>query len=60
MPDGALVATERQFAGLIETATQGQVRVDLYYLPGLARGKDAQKVLAARYPPVCRTLCGGR
>jgi homoserine O-succinyltransferase len=51
MPDGALVATERQFCGLVETATQGQVRVGLYFLPGLSRGEEARKVLDARYRP---------
>lgn len=52
MPDGALVATERQFCGLVETATKGQVSIGLYFLPGLARGDEAKKVLDARYQPV--------
>lgn len=52
MPDGALVATERQFCGLVESATAGQAAIDLYYLPGLTRGAEAQKILDARYLPV--------
>lgn len=52
MPDGALVATERQFAGLVEQATGGRVAVELYYLPGLSRGDEARKILDARYLPV--------
>ncbi len=52
MPDGALVATERQFCGLVENATAGQALIDLYFLPGLGRGAEAQMVLDARYQPV--------
>lgn len=53
MPDGALVATERQFCGLVEGATAGQASIDLYYLPDLKRGAEAQRILDAHYRPVC-------
>jgi homoserine O-succinyltransferase len=52
MPDGALVATERQFSGLVEMATGGHARIDLYFLPGLARGPEARRILEARYRPI--------
>lgn len=52
MPDGALVATERQFSSLVESAAGRDVSIDLYYLPGLARGVEARAVLEARYRPI--------
>jgi homoserine O-succinyltransferase len=52
MPDGALVATERQFSSLVEAAAGRDVAIDLYYLPGLARGAEASTVLEARYRPI--------
>jgi homoserine O-succinyltransferase/O-acetyltransferase len=52
MPDGALLATEQQFAGLVAQATGGQITLELYYLPGLSRGEAATKILNERYRPV--------
>jgi homoserine O-succinyltransferase len=52
MPDSALIATERQFTGLLETAAAGPIRISLYHLPEIARGPEARAVIEARYRPV--------
>ena len=50
LPDAALRATERQFCALLDRASAGlTIRLDLYTLPGIARGRDAQAHLAAYY-----------
>lgn len=53
MPDAALCATERQFAGLLAEAADGaEVELRLFALPGVPRGSEARATLAARYEPV--------
>lgn len=50
MPDAALQATERQFAALLDRAAGDRpVRLHLFALPGVARGPEAARLLAARY-----------
>lgn len=50
MPDTALQATERQFAGLIDRASgERPVRLHLFALPGVTRGPEAARMLADRY-----------
>ena len=50
MPDAALAAAERQFAGLVE-ASRGalSVRVDLYALSRVPRSVETRVAMAARY-----------
>ena len=52
MPDGALLATERQFATLLSNATQGSGRLELFHLPSLPRSDAAAQILAQNYKPV--------
>lgn len=52
MPDGALLATEQQFAGLVSEATGGRISLELFYLPSLTRGEAAAQILESRYRPV--------
>lgn len=52
MPDGALLATEQQFARLVTEATAGQIALQLYYLPSLPRGEAAMQILHDRYLPI--------
>jgi homoserine O-succinyltransferase len=52
MPDPALVATERQFSGLLKDAGDDSVRIHLYHLPGVPRGEEARALLRERYRPV--------
>ena len=50
MPDGALKATERQFARLLAAASgSADVRLHLFALPGVPRGPEASGYIAARY-----------
>lgn len=49
MPDPALEATERQFAGCLAAASAGQaVKLDVYLLPSLARGALGEQYRLAR------------
>src|SRR5450631_2290828 len=52
MPDGAFLATEQQFSGLVSRATDGTVPLELFYLPSLARGPEALKHMEGRYQPI--------
>jgi len=53
MPDAALRATERQFCGLLSEAAQDCViRLRLFSLPGIPRGRDAQLDLSERYQDI--------
>jgi homoserine O-succinyltransferase/O-acetyltransferase len=53
MPDAALVATERQFKRLLESARcEFGIDIRLFYLPEIARGDAAQVELQARYAPI--------
>lgn len=47
MPDSALTATQRQFTGLVMTATQGTAIIRLYHLPAIPRGDKARRYLDA-------------
>jgi len=50
MPDAALAATERQFAGLIEAAAGDlDVELRLFSLDSLPRGHNARAMMAGRY-----------
>ena len=50
MPDSALAATERQFCGLLETASgEIEVQLRLYGLGQIARSREAEGRLAQRY-----------
>ena len=52
MPDSALLATERQFVRLVQTAAGGLVNIRLFHIPGVPRAEDARRILAERYEPV--------
>jgi homoserine O-succinyltransferase len=53
MPDAALLATERQFVQLLESAPREfGIDVRLFYLPEIARGEAAQMQLRAHYAPI--------
>ncbi len=52
MPDGALAATEQQFTELVSKATNGRVKLELYYLPSLPRSTAAAAILAEKYRPI--------
>ena len=52
MPDGAFLATEQQFAGLVSKATGGEVPLELFHLPSLTRGPEALKHMEGRYRPI--------
>lgn len=52
MPDGALTATEQQFSRLVSQSTNGEASLKLYYLPSLARGDAARKILDESYRPI--------
>ncbi len=53
MPDAALLATERQFSGLIEAAAGDlDVRLRLYSLGGLPRSQATKAAMDGRYAPV--------
>jgi homoserine O-succinyltransferase/O-acetyltransferase len=50
MPDAALEATERQFAGLLNAAAgEIPVRMRLFALPDVTRGEDLRRGMSARY-----------
>jgi homoserine O-succinyltransferase len=51
MPDGALLATERQFSALLKEAAEDlcEVTLTLYALPGIPRGDLARATLRERY-----------
>jgi homoserine O-succinyltransferase len=59
MPDGALLTTEQQFAGLVSNVTNGRVALELFYLPSLTRGESATKILQSRYRPVTELYHNG-
>lgn len=61
MPDAALQATERQFAGLIAEAAGNDfdVQLSLYAFPQTPRGDIARGVLRERYSPVERLTAAG-
>lgn len=53
MPDGALRATETQFATLLALAAAARpIRLRLSYLPEVQRGPDAQERISAAYWPL--------
>lgn len=50
MPDGALEATERQFASLLEAASDSfQIKLLLFSLSGVPRGEIAMRSIQERY-----------
>ena len=49
MPDAALCATERQFAGLLAEAAGMEVEIKLFALPGVRRGHETRAAMNARY-----------
>jgi homoserine O-succinyltransferase len=50
MPDAAMAATERQFSGLLQVATEGTpVTLALFGLSSMARGEAAQAHMRGRY-----------
>lgn len=50
LPDAALRSTERQFCALLAGASGGlTIKLDLYTLSGIARGRDTQDHLAEYY-----------
>jgi homoserine O-succinyltransferase len=52
MPDAAMTATERQFSGLLQVATEGTpVTLQLFSLGGVARSEAAQAHMLGRYKP---------
>ncbi len=52
MPDAALVATERQFARLVQGAAAAPIELELFHIPTIPRGAEAREILASRYRPV--------
>lgn len=52
MPDSALLATERQFTQLAQTAAMGCAAISLFHIPSLPRGAEAQDHLKRHYRPV--------
>jgi homoserine O-succinyltransferase len=57
MPDAALEVTEQQFASLLEAASGTQtVRLRLFALPGVPRGRDAQARIRYHYSDLRRLL----
>jgi homoserine O-succinyltransferase len=53
MPDGALAATERQFSGLMESASgEADIRLRLYALRQIPRSREAKDHLAELYADV--------
>ena len=60
MPDAALCATERQFAGLLAEAADGaEIELRLYALPGVRRGPEARALVNARYESVAALADAG-
>lgn len=53
MPDGALLATERQFASLLESASDGlAVRLSFYALPDVPRGEAGRHHVIQHYQSI--------
>jgi len=53
MPDAALESTERQFIGLLATASEKTpVRVRLFSLPGIPRGEVARRYVESQYADI--------
>ena len=53
MPDEALKATERQFAGLLNAASEGMaVRLSFYTLPGIPRGPVVERHVENLYADI--------
>ncbi|HTY56644.1 MAG TPA: homoserine O-succinyltransferase [Candidatus Binataceae bacterium] len=60
MPDAALRATERQFSDLLSAGARNRsIRLRLFFLPGIPRGRDAQAFLSDRYEDISQ-LWGSR
>jgi len=60
MPDAALCAAERQFAGLLAEAADGvDVELRLFALPRVRRGPDASAAMAGRYERAAALADGG-
>lgn len=60
MPDGALRATEIQFATLLALAAGTRpIRLRLSYLPQVQRGPEAQERISAAYWPLADLLADG-
>jgi homoserine O-succinyltransferase len=57
MPDAALEATEQQFANLLEAAAGAQkIRLRLFALPEIARGKAARERILRHYSDIKKLL----
>lgn len=52
MPDTALVATYRQFAGLVTLAAGGAVELRYYHIPAVPRGEEARRYLDLAAEPI--------
>jgi homoserine O-succinyltransferase len=53
MPDQALESTERQFIGLLATASENTpMRVKLFSLPGVPRGDAARRYIESQYADI--------
>jgi homoserine O-succinyltransferase len=53
MPDAALEQTERQFIGLLKAAAgERRIRVQLFYVPEIARAGAARERVQLRYAPI--------
>ncbi|HEY1426392.1 MAG TPA: homoserine O-succinyltransferase [Caulobacteraceae bacterium] len=60
MPDAALCATERQFAGLLAEAAHGvDIELRLFALPRVRRGPEACEHMAGRYERIAALTDGG-
>jgi homoserine O-succinyltransferase len=61
MPEAALQATERQFAGLLQEAAGDDfdISLSLYALPGLARGDGGRTAMGGRYAGVDQLIQTG-
>ena len=60
MPDAALAATERQFAGLVAQAAGGRaVRLRLFALDGVVRGEATRRAMAERYGDLAALKAAG-
>jgi len=53
MPDGAFVATERQFVGLLDEGVGSEsISVNLYTMGGVPRGDKVAEIVEERYQPM--------
>src|SRR5579863_5297804 len=60
MPDGAVAATQRQFASLLEAASgEFDIRLSLFDLETLPRSREARRAMAEDYS-AARALTGSR